>query len=161
LNATLSYTSLQYDNICLTSQKILFCFVHSNDHHSSPALKGMGYSGWKIIKVLLKWLKYEDHEIGFFSSEKRKTNQTLSVIEEVFEERLKEISNHDFLLTTTPLLYVTIHRGKGLTIQPSKALCFYKTFIDLVNKCSKELQRLKKENQNTVNVENNIEDHNN
>jgi hypothetical protein len=114
----------------------------------------------KDIKMLLESLKYEDHEIGLFSSEKRSTNQALNVINKVLEERLKKSGNRCSLRLSIPTLAILIHR-EILIIPGSEASSFYPTFIELIKKRNEELKRLKTEDPNMVNVEKNIEDHKN
>jgi hypothetical protein len=109
----------------------------------------------KDIKMLLESLKYKDTEIGFFSFQKKATNQIISVIDKAFEKQLKRVSHHEFLTSSMPTLHTIIYKIKCLTIPPSKRFSFNKAFLSLVEKREKEEERLKKEDR----LEKSIEDH--
>lgn len=97
------------------------------------------------VKALLESIKYKDHEISFFSFDKKKLNTKIDLVNRVFEERFNQLPHHSFINNTPVLLYKIIYKEKFLRIPTDKKLFFNFKLLNIIEKCQNENKRLEQE----------------
>lgn len=97
------------------------------------------------VKTLLESIKYKDDEISFFSFDKKKLNETIDIVNRVFEERFNQLPHLSFINDTPVLLYTIIYKEKFLKIPKDKKLFFNSKLLNIIKKCENENKRLEQE----------------